>query len=156
MTQYGDAWCGFSGVGMDPDVFESVTYSAACPDCDAELVCQGVQALTGARLRWDVEFSCSACGCGWASCGAAAPPPERRAQLLAEHGPARLEVTGPGTAVVAVMRVLRAEHPGLDPVAAKEEARRVLSGDRAGTLPEMERLARGLRERGVAAVAVRP
>lgn len=53
------------------------------------------------------------------------------------------------------MRELRAEL-GLGILHAKGALRRVRSGDYAGTLPEVELLARGLRASGAAAATVRP
>ncbi|MFI7320400.1 hypothetical protein [Streptomyces venezuelae] len=82
-------------------------------------------------------------------------PRQRRDQILALYGPARLRLSGPPTKNVAVMRVLRAEL-GVDLAAAKALLRRVLTGDCTGTLPEMELLARKLRAAGVTAVATRP
>ncbi|MFC5915360.1 hypothetical protein [Streptomyces pulveraceus] len=52
------------------------------------------------------------------------------------------------------MRVLRAEL-GIDLKNAKAALRRVLDGDYSGTLPEMEHLARVLREAGIVASATR-
>ncbi|MFF9403864.1 hypothetical protein [Streptomyces sp. NPDC014744] len=78
-----------------------------------------------------------------------------RYQMLCEHGPARLQVSSPPTKSVAIMRVLRAEL-GIDLKNAKAVLRRVLDGDYSGTLPEMEHLARTLREAGIAAAATRP
>jgi hypothetical protein len=80
-------------------------------------------------------------------------PGERRDQMLAEHGPARLQVSGSSAKDVVIMRVLRTEL-GIDLVDAKAVLRRVLSGDHSGTLPEMELLARKLRASGISAVAV--
>ncbi|MFJ5680855.1 hypothetical protein [Streptomyces sp. NPDC093097] len=54
-----------------------------------------------------------------------------------------------------MMRVLRAEL-SLDLKNAKAVVHSVLNGDYSGTLPEMEHLARRLRESGIAAVATRP
>ncbi|RSO09913.1 hypothetical protein DMH26_00555 [Streptomyces sp. WAC 05379] len=139
---------------MEQAVSESVRYSAVCQDCGAELECWGTQALVDGRLRWDVESTCSACGCAVAVCGGDVPA-KRRDQMLSEHGPARLEVSSPSTKGVAIMRVLRAELC-IDLTSAKAVLRRVVSGDYSGTLPEMERMARKLRESGVTAVATRP
>lgn len=139
---------------MEQAVFESVRYSAMCQDCGAELECWGTQALVDDHLRWDVDSTCSACGCAVAVCGGDVPA-ERRDQMLFEHGPARLQVSSPPTKSVAIVRVLRAEL-GVDLTGAKAVVRRVLSGDYSGTLPEMERLARKLRESGITAVATRP
>ncbi|MEV5102102.1 hypothetical protein ACFQ7G_07110 [Streptomyces massasporeus] len=75
--------------------------------------------------------------------------------MLSEHGPARLQVSSPSANDVAIMRVLRAEL-GIDLMSAKAELRRVVNGDCSGTLPEMERAARKLREPGVAAAATHP
>ena len=135
-------------------MYESVRYSEMCQDCGAELECIGVQALVGGRLRWDVESACSGCGFTVAVCGGDLPG-ERRAQLLAEHGPATLRVNGSSAKSAVIMRVLRAEL-GVDLVTAKVLLGRVLSGDHRGTLPEMELLARGLRAAGIAAAATRP
>ncbi|MFE4698930.1 hypothetical protein ACFRIC_17865 [Streptomyces sp. NPDC056738] len=52
------------------------------------------------------------------------------------------------------MRVLRSE-VGVDLTSAKDVARRVVNGDYSGTLPEMEHLARKLRESGIPAAATR-
>jgi hypothetical protein len=139
---------------MEQAVFESVRYFAVCPDCGAELECWGVQALVDGRLRWDVESTCFACGFAVAVCDGALPA-ERRDQMLSEHGLARLQVSGPPAKSVAIMRVLRAEL-GIDLMNAKAVLRRVLDGDYSGTLPEMEGLARTLRESGIAAAATRP
>lgn len=70
-------------------------------------------------------------------------------------GPTDGRPDGP-VSVAVVMRVLRAV-PGaeLDLAEAREAARRVLTGEWTGTLPETERLARRLRAAGVAAEAVR-
>ena len=139
---------------MDELVVASVRYPVVCPDCDAEMACCGVQALVDGRLRWDVESACSACGFAVAACGAGEPPAERRAQLLAEHGPSLLRVSGAGAAVrVAVLRVVRAEL-GLDLAGARAAAGRVLDGTYTGTRPEIERLARCLLAYGVTAEAV--
>ncbi|MFJ6934795.1 hypothetical protein [Streptomyces sp. NPDC101132] len=140
----------------EPSVFESVRYSGECRECGAAgLECWGVQALVDGRLRWDVESRCAACGDAVAACGGEVPA-ERREQLLAEHGPARLRVDTRGAAArVTVMRVLRAEL-GLDLPSAKAALHDVLAGAPTGTLPETERLARALRTAGVPATAVRP
>jgi hypothetical protein len=96
---------------------------------------------------------CSACGFAVTVCGGDLPS-ERRDQILAEHGPARLRVVSPSAKSVAMMRVLRAEL-GVDLTNARAVLRRVLSGDCSGTLPEMELLARKLQASGIAAVATR-
>ncbi|MFF4845299.1 hypothetical protein [Streptomyces collinus] len=138
---------------MEQMVFESVSYVGVCPDCGAQMACRGTQALVGGRLRWDVEATCSACGGAAAVCGGTVPW-ERRDQMLSEHGPARLRVSGSSATVVAVMRVLRAEL-GIDLPTAKAVARRVVTGEYDGTLPEMEHLARKLRKAGITAAATR-
>ncbi|MGW5285385.1 hypothetical protein ACWERI_39160 [Streptomyces collinus] len=138
---------------MEQVVVESVSYLAVCQNCGARMECRGTQALVGGRLRWDVESSCSACHDALAVCGGTVPA-ERREQMLAENGPARLHVSGPSATTVAIMRVLRTE-PGIDLASAKAVARRVVNGEYAGTLPEMEHLARQLRKAGIAAAATR-
>ncbi|MFG3532985.1 hypothetical protein ACGF8B_40755 [Streptomyces sp. NPDC047917] len=74
--------------------------------------------------------------------------------MLSEHGPARLQISSPPATNVAIMRVLRAEL-GIDLMNARAVLRRVLDGNYSGTLPEMEHLARALRESGMAAAATR-
>jgi hypothetical protein len=66
-----------------------------------------------------------------------------------------LQVSTPPVKSVAVMRVLRAEL-GIDLLDARAVLRRVLDGDYAGTLPEVEHLARMLRKCGIDAAAIRP
>ncbi|WEH16840.1 hypothetical protein [Streptomyces sp. VNUA24] len=134
-------------------VFESVRYSAMCHDCGAELECCGVQALVDGRLRWDIESTCSACGFAVAVCDGDLPS-EQRQQLLAEHGPATLQVLDESANSVVIMRVLRAEL-GIDLIDAKAVLRRVLSGGYSGTLPELELLAQKLQAAGIAAAATR-
>ncbi|MFH8484867.1 hypothetical protein [Streptomyces longisporoflavus] len=78
-----------------------------------------------------------------------------RAQLLSEHGAATLRVVGPSAKKkVVIMRVLRAEL-GIGLMSAKAVLGSVLNGDRSGTLPETELLARKLRASGIAAEAAR-
>ncbi|MFF8833254.1 hypothetical protein [Streptomyces sp. NPDC015131] len=114
-----------------------------------------MQVLAGGGLRWDVESACAVCGFALAACGGDMPDARRR-QMLAEHGPTRLEVSGPSTQDgVTVMRVVRAEL-GVDLAGAKAVARRVLNGGYSGTYPEVELLARALRACGINASAVRP
>ncbi|MFF9158333.1 hypothetical protein ACF1AB_39605 [Streptomyces sp. NPDC014846] len=138
---------------MEQVVVESVSYFEACQNCGAQMECWGTQALVGGRLRWDVESSCSVCGGAAAVCGGAVPA-ERRDQMLCEHGPARLHVSGPSATGVAIMRVLRGEL-GIGLASAKAVAREVVNGEYAGTLPEMEHLARKLRKAGITAAATR-
>ncbi|MFE5219324.1 MULTISPECIES: hypothetical protein [unclassified Streptomyces] len=139
---------------MEQVVVESVSYVAVCQNCGARMECRGTQALACGRLRWDVESSCSACHDALAVCGGTVPA-ERREQMLAQHGPARLHVSGPSATGVAIMRVLRTEL-GIDLASAKALAHRVVNGDCTGTLSEMEYLARKLQESGITAVATRP
>ncbi|MFF8973467.1 hypothetical protein [Streptomyces sp. NPDC014995] len=75
--------------------------------------------------------------------------------MLSEHGPAWLRVSTPPTTSVAIMRVLRVAL-GIDLMNARAVLRRVLDGDYSGTLPEMEYLARALRQSGIPAAAIRP
>ncbi|MFE9623969.1 hypothetical protein [Streptomyces sp. NPDC006527] len=130
-------------------MFVSLRYSAACSDCGAQSECHGVQALVGDRLRWDVESACPACGSAVAVCGGELPA-ELRKRILAEHGRRWLRVTVPPGRRVTVLRVLRTAL-GLDLATAGTALDRVLAGDHSGTSPEVERLARRLREAGVTA-----
>ncbi|MGW3506469.1 hypothetical protein [Streptomyces sp. NPDC000994] len=56
--------------------------------------------------------------------------------MLAEHGPARLQVLSATANSIVITRVLRAEL-GIGLVDAKAVLRRVLSGNYSGTLPEI-------------------
>ncbi|MGW6796742.1 hypothetical protein, partial [Streptomyces chartreusis] len=72
--------------------------------------------------------------------------------MICALGPARLQVSSP---------LAKGVSPscgccGIDLTSAKAVARRVVNGEYSGTLPEMERLARKLRESGITAVATRP
>ncbi|EMF02203.1 hypothetical protein J7W19_03690 [Streptomyces mobaraensis NBRC 13819 = DSM 40847] len=135
-------------------VTEAVTYAAPCPDCGAATDHHGVQTLLpDGRLRWDAESTCAACGSAFAACGGE-PPGERRDQMLAAHGPAKLRIRTPPPTAAVIMRVLRATL-GVDLASARALSRRVLDGDCWGTLPETELLARRLRASGIDAVAER-
>ncbi|MFH7594527.1 hypothetical protein WDV06_05400 [Streptomyces racemochromogenes] len=133
-------------------VFESVRYAAGCPDCGAELECWGVQALVEGSLRWDTESSCPSCGFAVAVCGGAVPDGLRE-RLLSEHGPALLRVDA-SAGNAAIMRVLRAEL-GLGLADVRSVLGEVVAGAYAGTMPEVEYLARKLRAAGIRAVAAR-
>ncbi|MFC9293962.1 hypothetical protein ACFTWH_03430 [Streptomyces sp. NPDC057011] len=138
---------------MEQLVFESIGYSAGCQDCGAELECRGVQALVNRSLRWDTESSCQACGFALAACGGDLPA-ELRERMLAERGPARLQVD-PSAPNAAIMRVLRAAL-GIGLADVKPVLSAVVAGAHSGTMPEMEFLARELRAYGIDAVAARP
>jgi len=141
---------------VEPLVTESVTYTEVCGVCGARTKYVGTQTLVDGRLRWDVEWSCAACGSMAAACGGDMPA-ARREQMLAEYGPTRLRIGGAVAAAdrLAVLRVLR-KALGLDPTGAKAKLRAVVDGDVTGTRPEVERLARRLRDAGVAAEAAPP
>ncbi|OEJ23132.1 hypothetical protein AR457_37600 [Streptomyces agglomeratus] len=138
---------------MEQPVFESIAYSAGCQDCGAELECWAVQALVSGSLRWDTESRCPACRAEVAVCGGDLSA-ELRGRLLAEHGPARLQVD-PSARNAAIMRVLRAEL-GMGLAEVRSVLSQVAEGGLSGTMPEMEFLARKLRASGVDAVAARP
>ncbi|WP_234335006.1 hypothetical protein [Streptomyces sp. NRRL S-118] len=104
-------------------------------------------------LRWDTESRCPGCGFAVAACGGDLPA-ELRDRLLSEHGPARLRVDASASNTV-IMRVLRAEL-GIGLAEVKAVLSEVLTGAYAGTMPEMEFLARKLRASGIVAVAARP
>lgn len=131
---------------MDQTIFESISYSAGCQECGAELECWGVQALVHGSVRWDTESKCSTCGFAIADCGGDLPP-ELGGRLLSERGPARLQV-GPSATNTAIMRVLRAEL-AIGVAEVKTLLRKVLAGAHSDTRPEMEFLARKLRAAGV-------
>ncbi|MFF7705393.1 hypothetical protein [Streptomyces lydicus] len=139
---------------MEEPVVDSVRYHAPCKDCGAWLECWGVHSLIGGSLRWDVESVCSGCGQTTADCGQELPA-WLRERLLADHGPATLQVTDPSVERVTAMRVLRAAL-GIGLTEAKTVVGQVLAGAYMGTLPEMEYLARKLCGAGVDAVAARP
>ncbi|WP_234441701.1 hypothetical protein [Streptomyces sp. WM6386] len=109
-----------------------------------------MQALVGDSLRWDVEVTCAACRFAVADCGGELSD-DVREQLLAEHGATVLRLRAPAHRVT-VLRVLRAAL-GLELGAAKDVLEQVWGGAYAGTTPEVELLARRLREAGVDAVA---
>ncbi|APC37678.1 hypothetical protein A9R04_24700 [Nocardiopsis dassonvillei] len=133
-------------------VYASIEYPAVCQGCGGRLECQGVQALVGGSLRWDIECACRACGSSFTACGGALPD-ELRDRILDEHGPVKLLVD-PSAGNVAIMRVLRAEL-GIGLTDARAVLDRVLAGDYSGTLPEVELLARRLRAAGVEAASAR-
>lgn len=131
-------------------VYASLRRTAPCPECRSPADWVGVQALVGDSLRWDVEVTCRACRFAVADCGGELSE-DVRGQLLAEHGAAVLRLRPPAHRV-AVLRVLRAALR-LELGAAKDVLEQVWGGTYTGTPPEMELLARRLREAGVDAVA---
>ena len=131
-------------------VYASLRRTTPCPECRSPADWVGVQALVGDSLRWDVEVTCRACRFAVADCGGELSE-DVRGQLLAEHGAAVLRLRAPAHQV-AVLRVLRAALR-LELGAAKDVSEQVWGGTCTGTPPEMELLARRLREAGVDAVA---
>ncbi|MER5914047.1 hypothetical protein ABT124_27095 [Streptomyces sp. NPDC001982] len=131
----------------------SLEDSVPCPDCGAPARWHGLQALVGDSLRWDTETVCPECGAAVAVCGREVPD-DVRPRLLIEHGAAVLRLEPPVDRV-AVMRVLRRELD-LGPAQVGSVLERVLTAGYEGTLPEIELLARRLRDVGVGAAAVWP
>ncbi|MEY9937648.1 hypothetical protein [Streptacidiphilus sp. MAP5-3] len=140
---------------MDEEIIgQDVCFAGACPACGRNVPCSGGQTLVGHRLHWGIESNCS--GCGPASiCGRDDLPADLRTRLLAEHGSARLEITGGDLPSVAVMKIIRSETGATLPE-AKAIMCDIKSGRYAGTGPEIERLARILRLAGVDAHALGP
>ncbi|MEU5885930.1 hypothetical protein ABZ835_03715 [Streptomyces sp. NPDC047461] len=135
---------------MSVSMYASLRRTTPCPECRSPADWVGVQALVGDSLRWDVEVTCRACRFAVADCGGELSE-DVREQLLAEHGAAVLRLRAPAHRVT-VLRVLRAALR-LELGAAKDVLERVWGGTYTGTPPEMELLARRLREAGVDAVA---
>ncbi|WP_240983082.1 hypothetical protein [Streptomyces sp. S3(2020)] len=130
----------------------SLRRTTPCPDCRSAADWVGVQALVGDSLRWDVEVTCPACGFAVADCEGELSD-DVREELLAEHGGAVLRLRATAHRVT-VLRVLRAAL-GLELGDAKGVLEQVWGGTYTGTGPEVELLARRLREAGVDAVASR-
>ncbi|WP_327071331.1 hypothetical protein [Kitasatospora sp. NBC_01302] len=134
---------------------ESVEYTSPCPDCAAALTCSGGQELVGSTLEWSIEYHCPTCGWALADCGRGDLPDSLRGRLLAEHGPARLQLADPAAGAVTVMKVLRAELGG-DLAHAKATLHRIRTGTYVGTLAEMALLAMRLQDAGIAPLITRP
>lgn len=135
---------------MSVYAYASLRRTTPCPDCRSPADWVGVQVLVGDSLRWDVEVACRGCGFAVAECGGELSG-EVREELLAEQGGAVLRLRAPAHRVT-VLRVLRVAL-GLELGAAKGVLEQVWGGTYAGTGPEVEFLARRLREAGVDAVA---
>ncbi|MFE4654448.1 hypothetical protein [Streptomyces sp. NPDC056707] len=136
-------------------VGESVRYPSECEDCGALAECDGGEGLVDGQVHWDITRRCAVCGMYVIACGRSDVPGDLRERLLAEHGPARLQLWDPSASAVALMKVLRAEL-GLDLIQAKAMVQRVRAGAQTGTLTEMEFLAHRLRQAGVQATTERP
>lgn len=135
-------------------VGELVRYPSECEVCGAMAECVGGEGLVGGQVHWDITRSCAVCGM-YIACGRSDVPGDLRERLLAEHGPARLQLRDPSTSAVVVMKVMRSEL-GLDPIQAKAMVQRIRAGTHTGTLTEMEFLAHRLRQAGVQASTGRP
>ncbi|MFB7324356.1 MULTISPECIES: hypothetical protein [unclassified Streptomyces] len=110
--------------------------------------------LVDGQVHWDITRRCAVCGACVVVCGRSDVPGDLRERLLAEHGPARLQLLDSSTSGVVLMKVMRAEL-GLDLIRAKATVQRVRAGTQAGTLTEMEFLAHWLRRAGVQATTER-
>lgn len=133
-----------------------------CGGCGAAAQFQVNQFVEpGARLRWDAELWCDACGERVCVHGGSGATPEGvHAAIAAATGGARLTLLAPPPSRVAVLRVLR-ESPELsgdaapDLATARDLTDGLVAGRLTGTWCEMTLIARRLRLRGVEAVVER-
>ncbi|MFI1933572.1 hypothetical protein [Streptomyces sp. NPDC020330] len=131
----------------------TVSWSAPCETCGAELRCSGTQSVREDRVWWDEEHQCSRCDSTVLVCDGELPD-HLRARMLAEHGAARLVLVEAPVRRLPVLRVLRTDD-GWSLPRARALLERILDGGHHGTGPEIELLARRLRAAGVVAEAVR-
>lgn len=125
-----------------------------CEDCGGVLVRDTGQFIDRDQLWWGTEGTCETCPNRWCEQDTGGTTPEEiRHALLAEHGPARLRLSGPESNLISVLQVLR-ETYRLSLGQARTMAGELRSTGLVGTLVEMEFLAAGLRRRSVAASVV--
>ncbi|MEU6863445.1 hypothetical protein ABZ924_09260 [Streptomyces sp. NPDC046876] len=133
-------------------ITQGVAIATRCDACGGVLERDIGQFVDRGRLWWGIEAGCRACAAGWCEQGSGRETPEEiRQALLAEHGAARLRLTGPEASPVAVLRVLREVHD-LTLAQARASADELRTTGLVGTLVEMELMAARLRQRSVGAV----
>ena len=126
---------------------QAAKLAGPCPGCGSAGTGWAVQLTRDGRLRWEVEWACDACGIahdgGW---GAA--PAEVRGQILAQHGPCCVRLTGEENRGAAVMKALRRAFD-LSVPQAQEAARRLKQSGHQGTYVEVRFLAELMRSEGI-------
>lgn len=133
-------------------ITQGVKTAARCDACGGVLERDIGQFIDRGRLWWGIEAGCRSCTAGWCERGSGRETPEEiRRALLAEHGAARLRLTGPGASSVTVLRALR-EVRDLTLAQTRALAEELRTTGLVGTLVEMELMAGRLRQRSVSAV----
>lgn len=135
-------------------ISQGVTVTDRCDTCGGVRSKEIVQRLDEGAVGWATEARCAGCSDGLREEDTGgATPEEIRRLLLAEHGPARLSLTGAGANLISVTRVLRQAH-GLSMGEARDRAAELRTTGLVGTLVEMEWLATALRQRAVEVTVV--
>jgi hypothetical protein len=113
-----------------------------CPSCGGLVKREVSDGVQNGRLVWSVEIGCRDCPYLVLECGAGDLPSSLRAELLAQHGAARvrLDPAGAGPLRVRLLMALRAPG-GLSIAAAIAEYDRLTGEGTIGTEGEMRLLA---------------
>lgn len=132
-------------------ITQGATVTSSCEDCGGVLTSDTGQYIERGRLWWGTEARCASCSNSWCRQDSGVTTPEAvRQALLAEHGPARLRLSGDTPGLLPLMQALR-ETLRLSLGQARAMAAELKESGLLGTMVEMELLAAGLRSRSVAA-----
>lgn len=136
-------------------IIQSGAVKSYCDECGAEVMSTATEALVYHKHRWDLEYSCAACGNAWHEGGAAPVPQKIREILLRTNCPSRIALspgTGRGAALLNVIRKVDGGSLGDAKVAAES----MRSSGRMGTKVEIEVLKKALDAAGVDSTVSHP
>ncbi|ALG12001.1 hypothetical protein [Kibdelosporangium phytohabitans] len=133
---------------MPDTTTQAARLTGDCQKCGSPSEGWAAQYIEDDRLRWAVDWTCR---CGLASCdGGRGPAPGWiRGELLAQHGPARLELADKDARGGGVLKVFR-DALGLSVREAHAAATELRQGGYVATGVEVHLLADLLRQAGIA------
>jgi hypothetical protein len=127
---------------------QATRLSGECQSCGAPAGGWAVQVVRDGRLRWEVDWECSACrtiSCDW---GWGPAVDWLRDELLAQHGPYWLKLTDPEVRGGQVLKAFRGAL-GLSLGEAQQAARTMRRSGYTATYVEVRLLADLLRQEGI-------
>ncbi|MEV0355638.1 hypothetical protein AB0H71_06180 [Nocardia sp. NPDC050697] len=128
-------------------VSESAPYATTCDRCGKTFDARVTEALVGDDHRWDLDAHCPHCDLAWCECAIEPATAGMRNAILAANGFTVLKVEKGSVTTASVMRAVRIAC-FLSLSEARSVADELVTSGRAGSLVEVEVLARLLRASG--------
>jgi len=126
---------------------QAARLSGRCGDCGDPCTGWAVQLTRGGRLRWEIEWACDACGISHHGAWGPAPA-EVRSEILAQHGPYCVKLTGREYRGGGILKAFR-DAFDLSIREAQESSRKLKRCGYEGTFVEVCFLSDLLRKEGI-------